>query len=143
MPICTPRDLRYYRIGAMEISPDSHWLAFCEDTTGRRQFTLKFKDLRDSSDCARGDSGRRDRTWRGPMTIGPCSMSRRIPRHCWACTSKSTCWGRTPGSDALIFEQTDRRFYTGVSKSKSDAFIFLHMESTLSSEWRYARADDP
>ncbi len=51
--------------------------------------------------------------------------------------------GQDPGSDELIFEQTDRRFYTGVSKSKSEAFIFLYMESTLSSEWRYARADDP
>jgi len=37
----------YYRIGAMEISPDTNWLAYCEDTTGRRQFTLKFKNLLD------------------------------------------------------------------------------------------------
>ncbi len=37
----------YYRIGAIEISPDSNWLAYCEDTTGRRQFTLKFKNLLD------------------------------------------------------------------------------------------------
>jgi oligopeptidase B len=51
--------------------------------------------------------------------------------------------GDDPKQDQLVFEQTDRRFYTGVSKSKSDAFIFIHMESTLSSEWRYARADDP
>jgi oligopeptidase B len=43
----------------------------------------------------------------------------------------------------LVFEQTDRSFYTGVSKSKSDAYIFIHMESTVSSEWRFARADDP
>ena len=50
--------------------------------------------------------------------------------------------GEDPKRDVLVFEQKDRRFYTGVSKSKSDAFIFLFMESTLSSEWRYARADD-
>jgi oligopeptidase B len=43
----------------------------------------------------------------------------------------------------LAFEQKDRSFYTGVSKSKSDRFIFIHMESTVSSEWRYAHADDP
>ena len=29
----------YYRIGAVEVSPDSAWLAFCEDTVGRRQYT--------------------------------------------------------------------------------------------------------
>src|SRR5262249_203449 len=37
----------------------------------------------------------------------------------------------------------DKSFYTAVSKSKSDRFIFISMESTVSSEWRYAAADDP
>ncbi len=134
--------LGYYRIGAMEISPDSQWLAFCEDTTGRRQFTLKFKDLR-------------------TQAIAPVAIADVEPDLAWANDNRTLLYvekdpetllgvyvkkhvlGEDPKRDALIFEQTDRRFYTGVSKSKSDAFIFLHMESTLSSEWRYASADDP
>ena len=134
--------LSYYRIGAMEITPDSQWLAFCEDTTGRRQFTLKFKDLR-------------------TQEIAPVAIPDVEPDLAWANDNRTLLYvekdpetllglyvkkhvlGQDPKSDALIFEQTDRRFYTGVSKSKSDAFIFLHMESTLSSEWRFARADDP
>ena len=32
----------YYRIGEMEVSPNGQWLAFCEDTVGRREFTLRF-----------------------------------------------------------------------------------------------------
>jgi oligopeptidase B len=51
--------------------------------------------------------------------------------------------GEDPKRDALVFEQTDLSFYTAVSKSKSDEFVFIRMESTLSSEWRYARAADP
>jgi oligopeptidase B len=47
------------------------------------------------------------------------------------------------GDDALVFAQNDLSFYTGVSRSKSDAYLFIHMESTLASEWRFARADDP
>jgi len=35
----------YYRIGALEVSPNSAWLGFCEDTVGRRQYTLRFKNL--------------------------------------------------------------------------------------------------
>jgi len=134
--------LDYYRIGALEISPDSQWLAFCEDTTGRRQFTLKFKDLR-------------------TQEIPPVAIADVEPDLAWANDNRTLLYvekdpetllglyvkkhvlGEDPKRDALVFEQTDRRFYTGVSKSKSDAFIFLHMESTLSSEWRYARADDP
>jgi oligopeptidase B len=134
--------LGYYRIGAMEISPDSQWLAFCEDTSGRRQFALKFKDLR-------------------TQEIAPVAIADVEPDLAWANDNRTLLYvekdpetllglyvkkhvlGEDPGRDALLFEQTDKRFYTGVSKSKSDAYIFLHMESTLSSEWRYARADDP
>jgi oligopeptidase B len=132
----------YYRIGAMEISPDSGWLAYCEDITGRRQFTLRFKDL---------SSGQ----------VLPDAIPQIEPDLAWANDSRTLLYvekhpetllgiyvkkhmlGTDPKHDALVFEQTDMSFYTGVSKSKSDAFIFLHMESTLSSEWRFARADDP
>ena len=132
----------YYRIGAMDISPDSDWLAYCEDTTGRRQFTLRFKNLLEG-------------------TIQPVAIPDVEADLAWANDNKTLLYvekdpetllgiyvkkhvlGEDPKRDALVFEQTDKSFYTGVSKSKSDAFIFLHMESTLSSEWRFARADDP
>jgi len=35
----------YYQIGEIDISPDSNWLAFCEDTVGRRRYVLRFKNL--------------------------------------------------------------------------------------------------
>jgi oligopeptidase B len=132
----------YYRVGALEISPDSEWLAYCEDTVGRRQFTLRFKNL-------------------AAQEILPVAIPDVEPDLAWANDNRTLLYiekdpetllglfvkkhvlGEDPKHDELIFEQTDKRFYTGVSKSKSDAFIFLHMESTLSSEWRYARADDP
>jgi oligopeptidase B len=132
----------YYRIGAMEISPDSGWLAYCEDTVGRRQFTLCFKNLQSGE-------------------IQPIAIADVEPDLAWANDNRTLLYvekdpetllglyikkhllGEDPKHDQLVFEQTDRSFYTGVSKSKSDAFIFIHMESTLSSEWRYARADDP
>ena len=36
----------YYRLDAVEVSPDSDWVAFCEDTVGRRQYCLGIKNLR-------------------------------------------------------------------------------------------------
>jgi oligopeptidase B len=132
----------YYRIGALEISLDSGWLAYCEDTVGRRQFTLRFKNLQSGE-------------------ILPIAIADVEPDLAWANDNRTLLYvekdpetllglyikkhvlGEDPEHDQLVFEQTDRSFYTGVSKSKSDAFIFIHMESTLSSEWRYARADDP
>jgi oligopeptidase B len=132
----------YYRIGALEISPDSSWVAYCEDTVGRRQFSLRFKNL------VTGETL--------PTVIPDIE-----PDVVWAADNRAVLYvekdaetllglyvkkhvmGQDPKLDALVFEQTDKSFYTGISKSKSDAFIFIHMESTLSSEWRYARADDP
>ena len=35
----------YYEVGALEVSLDGEWLAFCEDTVGRRQYVLRFKNL--------------------------------------------------------------------------------------------------
>ncbi len=132
----------YYRVGAMEISPDSQWLAYCEDTSGRRQFTLRFKDLRTGAIAPEViEDVEPDLAWandnRTLLYVG------KDPETLLGVYVKKHVLGQDPGGDALIFEQTDRRFYTGVSKSKSEEFIFLYMESTLSSEWRYARADDP
>jgi len=132
----------YYRVGALEISPDSQWLAYCEDTTGRRQFTLRFKNLaaREILPAAIPDV-ESDLAWANDNRT--LLYVEKDPETLLGLYVKKHVLGEDPKHDVLIFEQTDKRFYTGVTKSKSDAFIFLHMESTLSSEWRYARADDP
>jgi oligopeptidase B len=132
----------YYRVGAIEVSPNGQWLAFCEDTVGRRQFALRFKDLR------RGE-------------ILTAAIPNVEPDLAWAADNRTVLYvekdpetllglyvkkhelGEDPKRDALVFEQTDLSFYTAVSKSKSEEFVFIRMESTLSSEWRYARAADP
>ena len=132
----------YYQIGAFEISPDSNQLAYCEDTVGRREYRLCFKDLQtgETSPTTIPDV-EADLAWandsrtllyvaKDPETL----LGRYVKKH---------RLGGDPALDELVFEQGDLSFYTGVSKSKSDRFIFLHMESTVSSEWRYADASDP
>jgi oligopeptidase B len=132
----------YYQIGEIDVSPNSEWLAFCEDTVGRRQYGLRFKNLRTGEilpDTIRDVEP--DVAWandnetllyieKDPETL----LGLRVKKH---------IRGSDPEQDALVFEQTDKSLYTGVSKSKSDRFIFIHMDGTLSSEWRYADASDP
>ena len=132
----------YYQIGEAEVSPDGQWLAFCEDTVGRRRYALRFKNL---------NAGE----------IEPIRIEDVEPDVAWANDSRTVLYvekdaetllglkvkkhilGADPAADSVVFEQTDTSLYTGVSKSKSDRFIFIHMEGTLSSEWRYAEAADP
>jgi oligopeptidase B len=132
----------YYQIGEVEVSPDSEWVAFCEDTVGRRQYDLRFKNMRTGE-------------------VLPEHIADVEPDVVWANDNrtvlyiekeKDTLLGlyvkkhvlrSDPRSDVLVFEQTDKTLYTGISKSKSDRFIFIHMDGTLTSEWRYADASDP
>ena len=132
----------YYRIGALEVSPDGGWLAFCEDTVGRRQYTLRCKNLRTGEilQTAIADV-ESDLAWANDNRT--LLYVEKDPETLLGIYVKKHVLGTDRRHDALAFEQKDRSFYTGVSKSKSDRFIFIHMESTVSSEWRYAHADDP
>ena len=132
----------YYQVGESDISPDSRWLAFCEDTVGRRQYRLRFKNL---------DTGE----------VLPDVIADVEPDLAWANDNRTILYvekdpetllslyvkkhvlGVDPREDPVVFEQTDKTLYTGVSKSKSERFIFIHMEGTLTSEWYFAEAADP
>jgi oligopeptidase B len=132
----------YYKIGSLDVSPNSAWLAFCEDTVGRRQYSLRFKNLRSGEiqNLVIPDV-ESDLAWANDNQT--LLYVEKDPETLLGLYVKKHLLGEDPRRDALAFEQTDKSFYTGVSKSKSERFIFIHMESTVSSEWRYAHADDP
>ncbi len=132
----------YYRVGALEISPDCNWLAYCEDTVGRRQFTLRFKNLTSGEILGEAIADlETDLVWTADSKT--VLYVEKDPGTLLGLYIKKHRIGDAPADDVLVFEQTDKTFYTGLTKSKSDAYLFIHMHSTLSSEWRYARADDP
>lgn len=132
----------YYQVGDMDITPDGKWMAFCEDTVGRREYTLRFRNLHTGEFLGEAIGPvEPDLAWandnrtilyieKDPDTL----LGLRVKKH---------VLGSNPADDILVFEQTDKSLYTGVSKSKSERFLFIHMEGTLSSEWRYADANDP
>jgi oligopeptidase B len=132
----------YYRIGALEVSPNCMWLAFCEDTVGRRQYALRFKNLATGEILAAAiPEVESDIAWANDNRS--ILYVEKDPETLLGLYVKKHVLGADPRDDIVVFEQTDLSFYTGVSKSKSERFIFIHMESTVASEWRYAHADDP
>ena len=132
----------YYQVGELDITPDGEWMAFCEDTVGRREYTLRFKNLHTGEMLDRAIPGvEADLAWANDnQTV---LYIEKDPETLLGLRVKQHVLGADPASDVLVFEQTDKSLYTGVSKSKSDRFLFIHMEGTLSSEWRYADANDP
>jgi oligopeptidase B len=132
----------FFQVGSFEVSTSNELLAYTEDTVGRRQYTLRFKDLRSGQTL--GDAianvepgiawANDDKTVlyveKDPVTL----LSERVRKH---------VLGTPAARDALVYEERDPSFYIGVGKSKSHQYLFIGAESTLVSEWRYADADDP
>jgi oligopeptidase B len=131
----------FFQLGGYEISPDNRLLAYTEDTVGRRQYRLRIKDVAsgtllpdvienvDGSVAWADDNRTLLYVEKDPVTL----LGRRVRAHVLGST----------GEDRLIYEEPDESFDLTVERSKSEAYLFIASESTTSSEWRYARSDDP
>ena len=124
----------YYGIGSWEVSPDGRLLAYAEDTVGRRQFTLRFKNLetgellpdaieRMSANLVwAADSATVFFVENDPVTL----RTVRVLRH----TLGS---GKAP---ELVYEEADESFYMGVMATRSEKYLCIGVQSTVSSELR-------
>lgn len=132
----------FYQLAALEVSVDGRWAAIAEDTVGRRQYEVRIKDLTSGeflpevlvnveADLAWANDHRTLLYIRkDPQTL----LGNRVYRH---------ERGADPSKDVLVYEQDDESFYLGLTKSKSDRYIFIAAQSTVSSEYRFADASDP
>lgn len=132
----------FYEMGELEVSPDNRILGFAEDTVGRRQFTLRFRDL--ATGCMLADvieNVEADVAWAGdsrsvlyvekdPQTL----LGNKVRRH---------VLGTDPKDDALLYEEHDESFYLGVDTSKDGRYLYIALQSTVSTEQHYADAADP
>jgi oligopeptidase B len=132
----------FFQLGGYEASPDNRLLAYAEDTIGRRQFRIRFKDV--ASGELLGDvieNAEPDVAWaddnrtllyveKDPVML----LGRRVRAH---------VLGTPVATDRLVYEEPDESFDLVVMRSKSERHLYIGSESTTSSEWRYARADDP
>ncbi|HEY5809027.1 MAG TPA: S9 family peptidase [Povalibacter sp.] len=132
----------FFQLSNYEVSQDNTLVAYAVDTVGRRQYQLHIKDLRTGELLADViDNVEADIAWaddnrtllyveKDPVTL----LGRRIRCH---------VLGTPVADDVLLYEEPDESFGLALERSKSECYLFIGSESTTSSEWRYARADDP
>ncbi len=132
----------YYKLTGIEISPDNRFVVFGEDTTGRRQYVLKIKDLnsgkilQDQIDNTTGSA-----VWANDnKTI---FYTKKDPETLRAYQIYKHKLGDHPSKDTLIYEETDEIFDTFITKSKSNTYLYIASYSTLTTEYRYLKADNP
>ncbi len=130
----------YYQVGGTSTTPDQKTLAFAADEVGRRIYTIWFRNLETGA-------------------IYPESIADTTGNFVWAADNLTLFYskqdpetlrshrvykhtlGNDPKLDELIFEEADEEFTCMVHKSKTEEYIFIHSESTISSEMRYVRSD--
>ena len=129
---------KFYSLGAFEVSPDANLLAFSSDTSGFRQYTLQFKDLRDGRVLPDRIEKVRSIAWASDnrtlfyVREDEAKRAYRVYRHMLG----------SPDAQ-LIYEETDTRFSVSVSRSRSNEYLFLTCHSATTSEVRSLRADAP
>jgi oligopeptidase B len=131
----------FYQVTGLEVSQDNRLLAWTEDTVGRRQCTLRFRDLASGEHYPdRIENVEPDMAWandnrtvlyvaKNPQTL----LGYRVMKH---------VLGTPVAADLLVYEQDDESFYTSVFRSKTDRFIYIAAQSTVATEYRYADAGD-
>lgn len=132
----------YYSVGDFEVTPDNAILAYADDSNGRRQYTIRFRDL------ATGKAY--------PDTITGVS-----PNLVWADDNKTLFYvendpetlltvrvkkhvlGTDPKDDPVVYEEQDDSFYMGIDRTRDEKYIVIGVSSTVSDELRYTPANDP
>lgn len=135
------KGFEYYSIGSLNVSENNTLLAYSDDNQGRRQYSIRFKNLITGelfSDVIPNTTG--GVAWANDnktvfYTIKDASLrSYKILRH---------VLGTDTSKDVEVFHEADETFGTFVYKTKSDKYLVIGSYSTLSSEYRVLDADKP
>lgn len=128
----------FFSLGAYEVSPDGHLLAFSTDITGFREYTLFVKDLRSGELLPERIEKTGTAAWASDSRTlfytveDPAKRAYRLYRH------------RVDASEHdLIYEESDERFQLYVYETRSRAYLFLSADSHTASEVLYLPAGQP
>ncbi len=132
----------FFSLGGFAVSPDHHWLAWTEDTTGRRINTLRIKNL------ATGE-------------VLPTRIEGVLEEMAWAADSKTVFYirqdpqtlqsgpvyrhvrGTDSAKDVLVYDEPDKTLFTSVGRSASREFITIWLTGFTTTELRVVPAKAP
>lgn len=130
----------YFRLGGFAISPDNKLAAFSIDTVSRRQYTLQIKNL--ETDAVLEDKV--DNTTGGAVWADDNQTLFYTKKDAVTLRSDKIYKHKLGASeDDLVFHEKDDTFNAYVYKSKSKKYIIIGSYSTLTTEFRTLRADNP
>ncbi len=131
----------FFDVGGYSISPDNRLIAYSIDTVSRRQYQIFFKEIASGkmfSEVIQNTSG--NMVWANDNKTVFYSVKDESLRSCRIMRHEI---GTDPKDDVEVYYEDDATFYAFVSKTKSEKYIVIILESTLTSEIRFIDAGRP
>jgi len=132
----------FFEVANWELSPDGKLLAWAEDSVGRRQYTVRIKNLQSGAILEdRIVNANSDLAWaadnrtllyvsKDPVTL----LGDKVRKH---------VLGTDSAKDPLVYEETDKTYRTFVGTTKDEKYLTIASDSTAATQWQVARANDP
>lgn len=134
----------YFQIGGFEVSDNEDILAYGEDTISRRNYVLKFKNLKtghiypESIENTEGGSyawADDNKTFFYVIRDQQTLLGNKVYRH---------VLGTDPKSDVLVFEEKNNQYYMGIGRMKSKKYIAIFSEQNgIATEYQLIKASQP
>ncbi|MEE4331521.1 MAG: S9 family peptidase [Wenzhouxiangella sp.] len=132
----------FYRVGQWDVSSDGRYLAFLEDTVGRRQFELRIKDLETGEIRSTGISGVSSLSWTGSSDHLLYVSNHPETLRSWQ-VRRLDLAADEPGEGELVYQEDDEAFYTYVARLSSNEFNAIYLSSTVATEMHVLPSDQP
>jgi len=131
----------FFQLGVFKVSPNHQLLAYSIDIAGAEIYTLFIKDLATGalladqlSNTYYGIEWANDNRTLFYNVLDDALRPFQAFRH---------TLGTAQAEDALVYHEVDKAFYLNIAKTRSSAYLLITLESTTSTETRFAPADQP
>ena len=132
----------FYQVGDWDVSADGRFLAFLEDTVGRRQFTIRIKDLSTGEIRDTEISDASSLSWSNDNRYLFYVSNHPETLRSWQ-VRRLDLDDHSAQEGVLVYQEDDAAFYTWVGRSTSDQYNMIFLRSTVSSEMHVLSASRP
>lgn len=132
----------YFQVAQAATSTNQQLLAFAADEVGRRIYTIRFKNL-ETQEILEDEIPEVTGNFVWASDQRSIFYSKQDPETLRSFQIYKHILGSPNSTDQLVYEELDEEFSCMVHKTKSEKFILIHSESTISSEVQFVAADQP
>lgn len=132
----------FFMLGGLSVSPDNRLIAYGVDTVSRRKYTIHFKNLEtgevlpDAIPLTTGSAvwANDNKTVYYTLKDDVTLRSEKIMKH---------VIGTPVEDDVEVFYEDDETFSVFITKTKSQKYLLIGSENTLTSEYQFLDANNP